>query len=232
MDRPTYTAALTKYKQTFSSLPLPSSRGTVSQEEVDQARKDFSRELSVLLNGKLMPLGTPARFAEFVRAVAVAVARYVLDTELTRAMKDAVDSAWGLTVTSPPATAHPTIPKPSATPNTSNVSQERTESKATGRSPARSVRAHHHHRRSANKRFSRLDALSDGEGGPRVAHRRALSNASPMDGGFHSDVEVSGLGSLRNRYNCIALRSLWLSLLLCVNHRSIMAALRCPLPQR
>ena len=107
-DRKSYIAVLETYKTSFPRLPLPCSRLVISRDEIEQSKKDFSREISVMVNGRLMPLGTPARFAEFVRHLAVTVAAVLLDVELTQSMKDAVDAAWGLQ-TSPHS--RPAIPK-------------------------------------------------------------------------------------------------------------------------
>lgn len=190
VDHESYVAVLEKYQTAFSSIALPSGRGIVTIDEIDQAKKDFSREISVMVNGKLLPMGTPGRFVEFIHTLASVVTTILFQLEFTPDIQEAVDLCWKIDTPVPEASKPAGIfppPAPMGPIMTRNQSED---------APAR------RRRRSGNRRFSRIDALSDSEVGVGIAaarRRSSITAGSPLTpnrhvgerkNSFHSDIET------------------------------------------
>jgi hypothetical protein len=192
IDRSSYVSVLEKYQTAFTNIPLPSGRGVITVDEIDQAKKDFSREISVMVNGKLLPMGTPERFVDFVHTLAAVVTTAVFQLEFTPDVQEAVDGCWKINC--PPSlasTSASTVIPPPPLPVGPVMARNQSDD-----APLR------RRRRSGNRRFSRIDALSDSEIGVGIAAARRRSSTAmttPLTPSrhvgqrkesFHSDIEM------------------------------------------
>ena len=84
-----------RYRSCFPHLPLPPLYWDNRVDNVEQAKKDIGRETSVLLNGRLFPLGTGRDFVAFMAHLVDVVAVHLLSLSTsTLRQRQAVVQPW------------------------------------------------------------------------------------------------------------------------------------------